>query len=105
MCGVSSRRRLRDPPRSGRGSNATVATTYGRRWPTSPRAMTARVADRLGAVHVGVDDVGPDLGQVRGQGADGDRVVRLVDDEDGDAGALELAHGTPRPTATTTETS
>ena len=38
--------------------------------------------DRLGAVHVGVDDVGPDLGQVGGQGPDRDRVVRLLDDED-----------------------
>ena len=58
--------------------------------------MTARVADRLGAVHVGVDDVGADLGQVRRQRADGDRVVGLVDDQDVDAGALELADGTPR---------
>ena len=47
--------------------------------------------DRLGAVHVGVDDVGADLGQVGRQGADRDRVVRVVDDEDRDAGALELA--------------
>ena len=52
--------------------------------------------DGLGAVHVGVDDVGPDLGEVGGQGPDRDRVVRLIDDEDRDAGALELAHGTPR---------
>ena len=52
--------------------------------------------DGLGAVHVGVDDVRPDLAQVRGQRADGDRVVHLVDDEDGDAGPLELADGTPR---------
>ena len=52
--------------------------------------------DRLGAVHVGVDDVGPDLGEVGGQGADRDRVVRVVDDEDGDAGPLELAHGAAR---------
>ena len=58
------------------------ATTYGRRWPASPRAMTARVRDGLGAVHVGVDDVGPDLGQVGGQRADRDRVVGVVDDED-----------------------
>ena len=36
--------------------------------------------DGLGPEHVGVDDVGADLGQVRGQGADGDGVVRLVDD-------------------------
>ena len=49
--------------------------------------------DGLGAVHVGVDDVGPDLGQVRGERADGDRVVGIVDDEDRDRRALELAHG------------
>ena len=48
--------------------------------------------DGLGAVHVGVDDVRPDLGQVGGQGPDRDGVVRVVDDEDRDAGALELAH-------------
>ena len=40
--------------------------------------------DRLGAVHVVVDDVGADLGQVRREGADRDRVVGLVDDEDGE---------------------
>ena len=52
--------------------------------------------DRLGAIHVGVDDVRADLGQVRGQGADRDRVVGVVDDQDGDAGPLQLAHGAAR---------
>ncbi len=32
--------------------------------------------DGLGAVHVGVDDVGADLGEVGGQRADGDRIIR-----------------------------
>ena len=49
--------------------------------------------DDLGPVHVGVDDVGADLGEVRRERADRDRVVRLVDDEDRDAGPLELADG------------
>ena len=74
----------------------TVATRYGRRCPASPSAMTARVADDLGPVHVGVDHVGAHLGQMGRQRADGDRIVRLVDDEDRDAGLLQLAHGTPR---------
>ena len=52
--------------------------------------------DGLGAVHVGVDDVGPDLGQVGRQGPDRDRVVGLLDDEDRDAGPLELADGAAR---------
>ena len=39
---------------------------------------------------------GADVGEVRGEGADGDRVVGLVDDEDRDAGPLELAHGAAR---------
>ena len=43
--------------------------------------MTACVADDVGAVHVGVDDVGPDVGEVGRQRADRDRVVGLVDDE------------------------
>ena len=96
MCGVSSRRSSLVLARSGSRLEWTVETTYGRRWPISPRAMTARVADGLGAVHVVVDDVGADLGEVGGQRADRDRVVGLVDDEDRDPGALELADGAPR---------
>ena len=95
MCGVSSRSICRSSDERTR-LEWTVATRYGRRWPISARAMAARVADGLGAVHVGVDDVRPDLGQVRRQRADGDRVVGLVDDEDRDAGALELADGAAR---------
>ena len=32
---------------------------------------------------MGVDDVGPHLREMGRQGADGDRVVRVLDDEDG----------------------
>ena len=39
--------------------------------------MAARAADGLGAVHVGVDDVGADLGEVRRERPDRDRVVRV----------------------------
>ena len=52
--------------------------------------------DGLGPEHVGMDDVRTDLGQVGRQGTDADRVIGLVDDEDRDPGALELANGTPR---------
>ena len=53
-------------------------------------------ADGLGPEHVVVDDLRALLGEVRGQRADGDRVVRLVDDEHREARLLELADGTPR---------
>ncbi len=49
--------------------------------------------DGLRAVHVGVDDVRADLGQMGRQRADRDRVVGIVDDEHGDVGPLELADG------------
>ena len=52
--------------------------------------------DGLGPEHVGVDDVRANLGEMSGEGSDADRVIRLVDDEDRDPGALELADGTPR---------
>ena len=52
--------------------------------------------DRLRPEHVVVDDVRPNLGQVGGQGAHGDRVVRLVDDQDVETGLLELAGGAAR---------
>ena len=54
---------------------------------------------RLGPVHVGVDDVRPDLGEVGGQGADGDRVVGLVDDEDGERRPAGACGRRSRPTA------
>ena len=50
--------------------------------------------DRLGAIHVGVDDVRPDFREMGCQGTHGDDVVRLIDDEDRDARLLELADGT-----------
>jgi hypothetical protein len=49
--------------------------------------------DHVGAVHVGVDDVRPDAGQIRGQRGDRGRVVGLVDERDGEPGPLQLAHG------------
>ena len=52
--------------------------------------------DELGPVHVVVQDVGSGIDQVGGQRADGDRVVRLVDDEDVEARPLHLADCTPR---------
>jgi hypothetical protein len=52
--------------------------------------------DGLRPVHVGVDDVRPDLGQVGRQGPDRDGVIRFIDDQDGEAGPLELAHGAAR---------
>ncbi len=55
--------------------------------------------DRVGAVHVGVEDVGAHLGQVRRQRADRDRVVDLVDDEDRDAGPLRACGRRSPPTA------
>ena len=47
-------------------------------------------AHYLGAVHVVVDHVGSDVGQVRREDAGGDRVVGLVDDRHRDAQALDL---------------
>ncbi len=51
--------------------------------------------DELGPVHVVMQDVGSGIDQVCRQRADGDRVVRLVDDEDVEARPLHLADGTP----------
>ncbi len=51
--------------------------------------------DELGAVHVVVDDLRPKVAHQGGQRAGRDRVVRLVDDRDRDAVALELADGAP----------
>ena len=73
-----------------------VATRNGRRWPGLAQRHDRPGGHGLGPVHVGVDDVGADLGEVRGKGRDRDRVVGLVDDQDRDTGAQELAHGTPR---------
>ena len=49
--------------------------------------------DGLRAVHVRVHDVRPDLSEVGRQGTDRDRVVRILDDQDRDAGSLELPDG------------
>ena len=44
--------------------------------------------DQLGAVHVVMQDVGPDVDEMRGERADRDRIVGLVDDEDIEPGLL-----------------
>jgi hypothetical protein len=50
-------------------------------------------SDELGAIHVVVDDIRPDRREVRGEGADGDGVVRILDDHDRNARALQLPDG------------
>jgi len=62
-----------------------------------PRAPRLRESQRrarphqLRPVHVVVDDLGTDVGHERGHGPDGDRVVRLLEDVDGQAQAGDLA--------------
>jgi hypothetical protein len=50
--------------------------------------------DQLGSIHVVVDDIRPDIDQVRSQRTHGDRIVRLVDDEHVETRALHLADRT-----------
>jgi len=52
--------------------------------------------DELGAIHVVVDHIRPDVDKMRREGTGGDRVVVLVDDQDVEPRTLQLADGTPR---------
>ena len=83
------------------GLGADAARVRGRDQIRPPLAGLAERDDRagrdgLGAVHVGVDDVGTELREVSREGADRDRIVGLVDDQHAHARALELADRAPR---------
>ena len=44
--------------------------------------------DDVGAIHMGMDDIGSDVDEVGDERGDGDGVVRLVDDADVEAFSL-----------------
>ncbi len=64
--------------------------------PDLPERDRGPSPDELGTVHVGVEDVGADIDQVRGQGRDRGGIVRLVDDENVKPGALQFPDCAPR---------
>ena len=94
-CGVSSSRVWRSAADRTRLEWAVRDQVRAALASLAQRDHRAR-GDRLGAVHVGVDDVGADLREVSRQRADGDRVIRVLDDQHGDPRPLELADGAAR---------
>ena len=57
--------------------------------------------DGLGAIHVRVDDIGPNLRQMGGKDPDGDGIVRLIDDQDATPARWSLRTALPADNDTT----
>jgi hypothetical protein len=72
-----------------------VPTTNGRGRSGGRERPRGLGADDLGSIHVVVDDVGVDRGEVGRDGLDCGLVVHVVEDADIDAGSLEARTAGP----------